>query len=147
LDEILEDSQVKGQLVVIDFFSDNCLPCERIAPLLEELATSHEFPPSKVVFVKINVEEHPMICTQYGVTGWPTILFFKDGKVQTEIVGGKLAEATLYDWVKLLMPKDNDKTTTMTAMADTSNAHDKQQQQQQQPDRVQEQKGHEDEDE
>jgi thioredoxin 1 len=130
LDDILEEA--KGQLVVIDFFSNNCPPCERVAPLFEELAASPEFQ-AKVVFIKVNVEEHPMICNQYGVTGWPTFLFLKEGKVQTEIVGGKLAEATLYDWVKLLMPKDD---ATMTA---SSNDQDDQQQAEQDQDLNQEQ--------
>ena len=75
-----------------------------MAPLYEELSQSEEF--SDVIFLKVNVEDHPFITTKYGVTGWPTFLFIKNGEVQTEIVGGKLAEATLYDWVRLLMPKD-----------------------------------------
>lgn len=91
---------------MVDFYSNNCPPCERVAPLYEELSESDEFQ-DHVIFLKINVEEQPEITTKYGVTGWPTFLFIKRGEVQTEIVGGKLAEATLYDWVKMLMPKSN----------------------------------------
>jgi hypothetical protein len=40
------------------------------------------------------------------VTGWPTFLFLKKGEKVLEVVGGKLAEATLYDWVKLMAPKE-----------------------------------------
>ena len=91
--------------MVIDFYSDNCPPCDKIAPLFQELSEKAEFQ-SKVVFVKIHVQEHPMITNQYGVTGWPTFVFIKHGKVQTELVGGKLAEATLYDWIQLMLPRD-----------------------------------------
>ena len=112
LDAILADSTSK--LVVIDFWSNNCPPCEKVAPLYQELSEDiDEFPTDKVIFLKINVEEHPMITQKYGITGWPTFVFIKNGEVQTEIVGGKLAEATLYDWVKLLMPKET------TAAVDT----------------------------
>ena len=52
------------------------------------------------------VDENPASASKYQVTGWPTFLFFKKGEKQMEIVGGKLAEATLYDWVKLMAPKE-----------------------------------------
>jgi thioredoxin 1 len=117
LDTIL--SQSSSKLVVIDFYSDNCPPCEAVAPLFEELANefgggsnndddNSDDNDAVVVFCKINATEHPLITQRYGVTGWPTFLFYKDGKVQAEIVGGKLAEATLYEWMKLLMPKKDD---------------------------------------
>lgn len=103
LETILEES--KDKLVVIDFYSNNCAPCEKVAPLYQELSESEEFS-EKVVFLKVNVDDHPFITAKYSVSGWPTFLFLKNGEVQTEIVGGKLVEATLYDWVRLLMPKD-----------------------------------------
>jgi thioredoxin 1 len=93
------------KLVVIDFTSKNCQPCKKVAPLYEELSESEEFS-EKVVFLKVDVDENQDAVSKYQVTGWPTFIFIKKGEVQSEIVGGKLAEATLYDWVKLLMPKE-----------------------------------------
>lgn len=93
------------KLVVIDFTSKNCPPCKKVAPLYEELSESEEFS-EMVKFLKVDVDENPDAVAKYQVTGWPTFIFIKQGQVQTEIVGGKLAEATLYDWVKMLMPKD-----------------------------------------
>lgn len=90
---------------MIDFTSQNCPPCKKVAPLYEELSESEEFE-GKVVFLKVDVDENPDAVSKYGVTGWPTFVFVKKGEVQAEVVGGKLAEATLYDWVKLLMPKE-----------------------------------------
>jgi thioredoxin 1 len=93
---------------VIYFTSKDCPPCQTVSPLYDELSESEEFGgPEKVLFLKIDVDENPETATKYGVTGWPTFLFIKNGEVQTELVGGKLAEATLYDWVKLLVPKDD----------------------------------------
>ena len=103
IESILEEHDDK--LVVIDFTSKNCPPCKKVAPLYEELSESEEFE-SKVIFLKVDVDENTDAVAKYGVTRWPTFLFVKKGEVQTEIVGGKLAEATLYDWVKLLMPKE-----------------------------------------
>lgn len=98
---IIDDAT--GRLVVVEFTSKDCAPCKLVGPLYMELSESDEF--ESVLFLKVDVDEHPDIATEYQVTGWPAFLFIKNGDVQTEIVGGKLAQATLYDWVKLLMPK------------------------------------------
>jgi thioredoxin 1 len=37
--------------------------------------------------VKVNVDEEPEIALRYGIQSIPTLLFFKDGKVQDMIVG------------------------------------------------------------
>jgi thiol-disulfide isomerase/thioredoxin len=84
----------------MDFYSTHCAPCEKVAPLFLELSQSDEFRDA-VVFVKINVDEQPYIASKYQVTGWPTFLFIRQKRVLTEIVGGQLAEATLYDWIRL----------------------------------------------
>jgi thioredoxin 1 len=107
LDKLLEDAASNEQLVVVDFYNDNCPPCEKVAPLFLELSESEEFTVSggAVIFVKIKVDDHPDIATRFGITGWPTFLFIKSKEVQTEIVGGALAEATLYDWIRLFTRK------------------------------------------
>jgi thiol-disulfide isomerase/thioredoxin len=104
LDAILENSSQK--LVVIDFYADDCPPCAKVAPLFVELSRLEEFV-DNVVFVKVHVHQQPAITARYQVTGWPTFVFIKEGnQVVTEIVGGNLAEATLYDWIRLLVPKN-----------------------------------------
>lgn len=102
--EVLAKAEENKQLVVIKFTSKDCEPCRMIAPLYSELSESEEF--SSVVFLAVSVDETPDVATFYQVNGWPTFLFWKNGDVQTEIVGGKLAQATLYDWVKLLKPTE-----------------------------------------
>jgi len=100
---IIDDAKGK-KLVVVEFTSKDCAPCKLVGPLYMELSESDEF--EDVIFLKVDVDEYPDIATEYQVTGWPAFLFIKNGEVQTEIVGGKLAQATLYDWVKLLIPKE-----------------------------------------
>jgi thioredoxin 1 len=100
---VFNNSIHDDQLVVIYFASKNCPPCKRVAPIFEELSEEFE---DRVVFCKVNVDENPDTAATYQVNGWPTFLFFKKGEKVVEVVGGEVAEATLYDWVKLLAPKE-----------------------------------------
>ena len=122
------DDEVVDQLVVVYFSSTNCPPCQKVSPLFTELAEEFDpttniedtiyetedrekIPPSQrkqIVFCKVTVEEDASsatadIATTYDVTGYPTFLFFKNGEKIMEIVGGNLAEATLYDWINILL--------------------------------------------
>jgi thioredoxin 1 len=101
---VFNNSIHDDQLVIIYFTSKNCPPCKRVSPIFEEL--SEEFEDREVVFCKVDVDDNPDTATTYQVNGWPTLLFFKKGEKVIEIVGGEVAEATLYDWVKLLAPKE-----------------------------------------
>jgi thioredoxin 1 len=116
IDIIIEQHPEK--LIVIYFTSKNCPPCKTISPLYEELSQSEEFDTdtdtdttthAPVLFLKVDVDQNPEAVAKYQITGWPTFVFIKHKEVQTEIVGGKLAEATLYDWIKLLMPRKDTK--------------------------------------
>eukprot|EP00533_Pseudo-nitzschia_delicatissima_P010869 CAMPEP_0116100698 /NCGR_PEP_ID=MMETSP0327-20121206/12422_1 /TAXON_ID=44447 /ORGANISM="Pseudo-nitzschia delicatissima, Strain B596" /LENGTH=140 /DNA_ID=CAMNT_0003592623 /DNA_START=235 /DNA_END=657 /DNA_ORIENTATION=+ len=106
---VAENANHDDQLVVIYFSANNCPPCKKVGPLFEELSIEFEEFGDKMVFCKVNVDENPVTASKYQVTGWPTFLFLKKGEKIMEIVGGNLAEATLYDWVKLMAPKEEKK--------------------------------------
>ncbi len=78
--EVLESSVP----VLVDFWSDGCPPCKQLAPLIEELATENE---GKAVVGKVNVSYNMSLAGQYGITGVPTILVFKNGEVIDKKVG------------------------------------------------------------
>jgi thioredoxin-like negative regulator of GroEL len=42
---------------------------------------------SAVKVVKLNVDENPLIASQYGIRSIPTMLFFKDGKMVQKVTG------------------------------------------------------------
>jgi thioredoxin-like negative regulator of GroEL len=73
------------QPVVLDFFSTDCPPCEALAPKYEAVADQFT---GKVAFLKIFRQDSRELATQLGVSGSPTVLFFKDGKeVGTRLTG------------------------------------------------------------
>ena len=42
---------------------------------------------NKATIGKLNVDHHPSIASEYGIRSIPCLLFFKDGKVEKQIVG------------------------------------------------------------
>jgi thiol-disulfide isomerase/thioredoxin len=63
--------------VVLDFFSTECPPCEALAPKFEAVA---EQLAGKVCFLKIFRQGNRELATRLGVTGSPTLLFFRGGR-------------------------------------------------------------------
>lgn len=94
---IIDSASQTKQMVVLDFKSNNCPPCEMIAPIYEDLSNLDEF--ANVIFCKVNVSYQPEVAAHYGVDGWPTFMLFNDGKVVDSIVGGQAAKAGLYGLV------------------------------------------------
>jgi thioredoxin 1 len=69
--------------VLVDFYADWCGPCQRLAPVLEELAA--ETPHAKIV--KVNVEDSPHLAYEFGVDSIPSLKVFKNGQITDEVVG------------------------------------------------------------
>jgi thioredoxin 1 len=70
--------------VLVDFWSPNCGPCRRIAPLIEELFTQSN---DQYRVGKVEVYDQPDLATRYRVSALPTLLFFNRGKVVSSLVG------------------------------------------------------------
>ncbi|KDO24271.1 hypothetical protein SPRG_09907 [Saprolegnia parasitica CBS 223.65] len=63
---------------LIKFYAPWCGHCKRLAPIFEELAIEVA---GHTSIAEIDVEAHNDIKEQFGVTGYPTLLFFKQGKM------------------------------------------------------------------
>ena len=90
------DATIQSDIpVVVDFWAEWCGPCKQMAPHLE--AVSDEMS-GKVKVVKINVEDHPMAGSKYGVRGLPTLMMFKDGKVTATHLGA-MSKQRITEWI------------------------------------------------
>ena len=78
--------------VLVDFYSDSCVPCKRIAPLLSEVAAAD---PDGLKVVKVNINFDAELAEQYAVQAAPTLVFFQNGAEVARLRGlVKKAELT-----------------------------------------------------
>jgi thioredoxin 1 len=76
--------------VLVDFWAAWCAPCRLLAPVVEAVAEQYE---GKAKIFKLNVDENNLTAGKYNIKGIPTLLLFKDGAIQEQIVGNTTQSA------------------------------------------------------
>ena len=64
-------------IVLVDFYADWCGPCRKQSKILDEVTLMPSN--TQCVIAKVNVDENPELSEQFGVSGLPTLIAFKNG--------------------------------------------------------------------
>jgi len=72
--------------VLVDFWATWCMPCQMMAPILDELAVEMA---GKLKIVKVNTEDssNQDLAMEYQIQSIPNMKLFKGGKVVGEFIG------------------------------------------------------------
>lgn len=71
-------------VILVDFWAPWCVPCQTLAPVLEELNKELK---GKVQIAKLNIDENPKTASKFGVMSIPNLIIFKDGQKVEQIIG------------------------------------------------------------
>jgi thioredoxin 1 len=81
------DEAISGdKLVMVDFYTTWCGPCKLMAPDVERIKNEMS---EKVIVLKVDAEAHRDISGRFNITGYPTIMFFKNNTVLRTLMGAQ----------------------------------------------------------
>jgi len=98
-----EEKVINGGLAVVDFYSDECPPCETLAAKFEPLS---ELYGDEIKFYKIFRQENRELSESLGITGSPTLLFYENGKQKSEVLQGGIKRSDIIRNFEAMLPQE-----------------------------------------
>ncbi len=86
--ELIDDTLDLNGLTVVKFFTEWCVPCKKLDPLLSKM--EKEFP--EVNFISIDIDKHLKLAQEYRIMSVPTLLFFVADKESNRVQGLVMTE-------------------------------------------------------
>ena len=87
-----EALRTNGKPIVVDFMTDWCPYCKRLAPIIEEIAREHA---DEIEVYTVNIDDQPGLSDQYGIMIVPTVYVFLNGEIKGHAVNPRTKDAVL----------------------------------------------------
>jgi thioredoxin 2 len=87
--------QHAGLPVLVEFWADECGPCEMMAPIFDAIAAQMK---GRVRFARLDAAAHPQVPMRHHLRGIPSLMLFRDGAEVARTTGAMEAHA-LRDWL------------------------------------------------
>lgn len=72
--------------VLIDFWANWCGPCQKLSPIISEIAEEYD---GKIKVCKVNVDNERELSSRFKIMSIPTVVVMKNGDVSNVSVGFK----------------------------------------------------------
>lgn len=96
--------------ILIEFYAPWCGHCKKLAPIYTEVADELKAQGSVVRVAKIDSTEEKKSASEYGVKGFPTLIFFLNGKKID--YNGQRSKTAMVNW---LLKRTRDPVSQITA--------------------------------
>ena len=98
---VQEQKYLGDKPAIVDFTASWCGPCQRIAPILEELAEEYK---GEIVIYKVDVDKEKGLAQAFNVSSIPAVLFIPaDGSDPIMTIGARGKERFKVDIQKYLL--------------------------------------------
>ena len=95
-----EEKVLKNDLpVLVDFYSDSCIACKKLAPALSQ---AEEMLGDRLKIYKVNTNFETGLTEEYEILSRPTLIVFRNGR-ETQRKTGAQKPQELIEWLKTIL--------------------------------------------
>ena len=85
---------------IVDFTASWCGPCQRIAPILEELAAEYK---GKIVIFKVDIDKERGLAEAFNVSSIPAVLFIPKGNEEPVMTVGSRGKEKFQEQIETIL--------------------------------------------
>ena len=100
--ENFDEKVLKSDIpVLVDFYSDSCVPCKKLSPVVGDIEDDNE---GKLKVFKVNVNFDEDLASKYDVMSVPTLVVFNNG-AEVDRRTGADKKSVIEDWINQSLDK------------------------------------------